>query len=111
MIGDEKKQNRDLLQFEKKLIQFRKANPIVGNDGNIRFVQYDNEKNYIIYEKYNDDKRVQFALNNSDETITISLLDDLIKDNIKEYLIHSENKLVKYWNFNKYSLFTIKIYS
>ena len=110
MIWDEKKQNRDLLQFVKKLIQFRKANPIVGNDGNIKFVQYDNEKNYIIYEKYNDDKRVLFVLNNSGETITISLLDDLIKDNIKEYLIHSENKPVKYRDFNKDSLLTIKKY-
>ncbi|MGY0691425.1 alpha-glycosidase [Virgibacillus sp. FSP13] len=70
MVWDKDKQNRDLFHFVKALISLRKSNSFYANGANFRFLDVDNEKNTIVYEKYNEDTRVIFVVNNSAGHVT-----------------------------------------
>ena len=85
MIWDESKQDRKLFNYVKQLIELRKTEPVFSNGGKFRFIHADNEENYIIYEKYNDEKSIFFVLNNSNEEILIPIIEELVEKSIYEY--------------------------
>jgi glycosidase len=97
MIWDEDKQDRQLFKYVKQLIELRKSEPAFGNGGKFRFIHADNKKDYIIYEKYNDQKRMIFIINNSDVELEIPVVDELIGKAILEYSfdhVIEKNKLL-----------------
>ena len=69
MEWDENKQNLDLFQYVKTLIELRKNHSLFGNGGSFRFLYADDKA--VIYEKGNGHERLIFVLNNSNETIDI----------------------------------------
>jgi cyclomaltodextrinase / maltogenic alpha-amylase / neopullulanase len=69
MIWDETKQDRELFNYVKTLIQWRKNDPVFGNGADFRFIHADDQENYVVYEKFNADKRMVFVLNNSNDDI------------------------------------------
>lgn len=85
MIWEEEQQNRDLFNFLKLLIQLRKAEPVFGNGGRFNVIKADSEANYLVYEKYNTEKRIIFVMNNSDRERVIPVIDDLIGKEVIEY--------------------------
>jgi cyclomaltodextrinase len=85
MIWDKSGQNRELFSFVQLLISLRKAEPVFGNGGSFRFIHADNESNSIIFEKYNDEKRIIFVVNNSDHQLSIPVLTELIGKDFNEY--------------------------
>src|SRR5699024_9462308 len=87
MIWDEAKQNRELFNYVKQLIKLRKSEPVFGNGGKFKFIHADNESDYIIYEKYDDAKRMVVIINNSNEKLTIPVIDELADKNVSEYFI------------------------
>ncbi|MEQ2527936.1 alpha-glycosidase [Robertmurraya yapensis] len=72
MEWDESKQDRELFNYVKTLIAWRKEDPLVGNGGDFRFIHADVEKSYVVYEKSDEQRRLLFVLNNSDEEIEVS---------------------------------------
>jgi cyclomaltodextrinase / maltogenic alpha-amylase / neopullulanase len=91
MEWDVEKQNRELFSYVQTLLQWRRTEPVFGNHADIRFVQVDNEKNYIIYEKFNEDTRLRFYVNNSSKVLEIPS-DELHTTTVKEWAIESEEK-------------------
>src|SRR5690625_3156022 len=87
MIWDENKQNHELSNYVKQLIKLRKSEPVFGNGGKFKFIHADNEKDYIIYEKYDDEKQMIFIMNNSDLEITVPSVKELMGKNVSEYFI------------------------
>ena len=87
MIWDENEQNLKLFNYVRLLINLRKTEPTFGNGGSFRFIHTDNENNCIIYEKYNDMKRLIFIVNNSDMQIAIPVVKELVEKEHNEYLI------------------------
>ena len=96
MIWDENKQNRQLFDYVKQLIRLRKSEPIFGNGGNFKFIHADNEKDYIIYEKYNEEQQMIFIINNSDVEITVPSVEELMDKNVSEYFINHELTVQSY---------------
>ncbi|GGM27911.1 alpha-glycosidase [Paraliobacillus quinghaiensis] len=73
MEWDENKQDRDLFNFVKKLIQMRKDIPAFGNRGAFRFLQVDEEKDIVVYEKKLNQEQLVFVLNNCDQAQAIDV--------------------------------------
>ena len=92
MIWDNSEQNRELFSYVQLLINLRKTEPVFGNGGSFRFIRADNESNSIIYEKYNDEKRIIFVVNNSDQQLTIPVVKELIGKDFNEYSF--ENNII-----------------
>ena len=69
---DEVKFNDDLFKFYKKLIEIRKANPVLSN-GVIDFILSDNENKILAYSRYNESDEVIAVFNNSFEPKTIEI--------------------------------------
>ncbi|GGB32526.1 alpha-glycosidase [Virgibacillus dakarensis] len=70
MIWEEDGQNHDLFQFVKALIALRKSHPVYANGGSFRFLDVDDAKNTIVFEKYNKSNHVIVAVNNSPKQVT-----------------------------------------
>lgn len=85
MIWNDQKQNQELLKYVQSLIHLRKTEPVFGNGGSFRFMYTDNETNSIMYEKYNNDKRIVFVVNNSDQPVTIPIAKELVGKELLEY--------------------------
>ncbi|WP_318617996.1 glycoside hydrolase family 13 protein [Sporosarcina sp. YIM B06819] len=85
MIWDDQEQNEDLLNYVRSLIHLRKTEPVFGNGGSFRFLYANNENDCIIYEKYNDDKRIVIVVNNSVKSLTIPVITQLIGKELREY--------------------------
>ena len=94
MIWDESEQNLELFNYVRLLIDLRKTEPTFGNGGSFRFIRADNENNCIIYEKYNDEKRMIFIVNNSDKQLSIPIVKELVKKEHNEYLFEN-NKILQ----------------
>ncbi|MUK89001.1 alpha-glycosidase [Ornithinibacillus sp. L9] len=73
MEWDEKNQDRELFTFVKTLIDLRKTEPIFGNHADFRLIEANHEQNYIIYEKYNSERKLIFLLNNSTNSVQVDL--------------------------------------
>ncbi|MFD2044895.1 glycoside hydrolase family 13 protein [Ornithinibacillus salinisoli] len=73
MEWDEQYQDRQLFNFVKSLNKLRKNEPVFGNKADFRIVKADNSKNYVIYEKFNAEKKLIFVLNNSSNTLQVDL--------------------------------------
>ncbi|GGA66577.1 glycoside hydrolase family 13 protein [Ornithinibacillus halotolerans] len=71
MEWNEDKQDRELFNYVKTLLHWRKTEPVFGNHSNFKFIHVDNEKDYVVYEKFNADKRLLFIINNSEEEIEV----------------------------------------
>lgn len=91
MEWDEAKQDRDLFQYVQTLLKWRKTEPVFGNHADIRFVHADSEKGYIVYDKFNADKRLRFIINNSDKAIDVPN-EDLGNVTVQEWNIHDDSK-------------------
>ncbi|WP_096273915.1 glycoside hydrolase family 13 protein [Paucisalibacillus globulus] len=93
MEWEEENQNRELFTYIKKLIEWRKKDPVFGNDAEFRFIHADDKYNYAIYEKFNHEKRMVFILNNSTQEIQVPI-GKIFKTNnpIKEVLLASDSK-------------------
>lgn len=91
MEWDESKQDRDLFQYVKTLLKWRKTETVFGNHADIRFIHADSEKGYIIYEKFNAEKRLRFIVNNSNETLEISS-GELRNSTVQEWDIRHDTK-------------------
>ncbi|MFJ7936094.1 glycoside hydrolase family 13 protein [Sporosarcina sp. NPDC096371] len=92
MIWDDTEQNHALLNYVRALIRLRKTDPVFGNGGSFRFIYADNVSSSVIYEKYNDEKRMIFVINNSDQSITIPVVREFVGEELQEYCF--ENALV-----------------
>ncbi len=77
MVWEEEKQDRDMFDFVKKLIELRKELPVFGNHGDIRFIEANDETNHVMYEKVSDStgERILFVINNSDKDLIVTLPD------------------------------------
>ncbi|RKQ28200.1 glycoside hydrolase family 13 protein [Oceanobacillus halophilus] len=95
MEWDETKQNQDLFHFVRELIHLRKTNPVFGNGSEFRVLEANNEENYIIYEKYQANRRLVFVLNNSNLPIQVNLHSHLPLANTKEWQFGEERKITK----------------
>ncbi|MFD1017812.1 alpha-glycosidase [Thalassobacillus hwangdonensis] len=73
MIWDEDGQDRDLFEFVKQLLTFRKQIPAFGNGAGFRFLQSDDENGTIVYEKTNEEEQLIFIVNNSGLAQTIEI--------------------------------------
>ncbi|WP_047984441.1 glycoside hydrolase family 13 protein [Ornithinibacillus californiensis] len=92
MEWDETKQDRELFDYLKTLIQLRKQEPVFGNGGDFRFLHASNDKNYIVYEKFNNEKRLIFIINNSTETINVPIEQLSVSSNrLNEWLLANGN--------------------
>lgn len=96
MVWDENQQNRKLFNYVKQLIKLRKTEPVFGNGGKFKFIHADNEKDYIIYEKYNEEQQMIFIINNSDVEITVPSVEELMDKNVSEYFINHELTVQSY---------------
>lgn len=65
MEWDESNQDREMFRYVQKLINLRKTDEAFGNDGDFQFIHANDERNCIIYEKSDADKRLLFVVNNS----------------------------------------------
>lgn len=73
MIWDEEKQDRDLFEFLKTLIQLRKNNPVFGNAGTFNWIYVNDEYNSLAYKKQFGEEIYCIFINNSDQSVTIPL--------------------------------------
>jgi len=73
MVWDEEEQDRELFNYIQKLLSLRKEIPAFSNDASFRFVNTDDTKNTIMYEKVNEHQKLLFVLNNSDQHVTQAL--------------------------------------
>ncbi|MBD8069538.1 alpha-glycosidase [Bacillus sp. PS06] len=73
MVWDEADQDKDLLQFVKKVISLRKEYPAFGNHGEFKMLETNRETNHIIYSKRSKDEEIFIAINNSAEDITVNI--------------------------------------
>ncbi|WP_028782009.1 alpha-glycosidase [Thalassobacillus devorans] len=78
MIWDEEEQDRDLFTFVQQLLKYRKDVPAFGNDGSFRFLETSDDTSVIVYEKFNQENRLIFVVNNSthQQTFTVDALTD-----------------------------------
>jgi cyclomaltodextrinase / maltogenic alpha-amylase / neopullulanase len=99
MEWDEEKQDRDLFQHIKSLINWRKKDPVFGNHAEFRFIHVDPVENYVVYEKFNTKKRFVFVLNNSEKELILPT-DSIFKESnsIQEVLL--ENGTLVDWKEN-----------
>jgi cyclomaltodextrinase len=77
MVWENEKQDRDIFEFVKKLIQLRKTIPAFGTKGTFRFVEANDETNHLIYEKRWENEQLIFVINNSEQPIQVKLPYDL----------------------------------
>ncbi|MDL4842881.1 glycoside hydrolase family 13 protein [Aquibacillus rhizosphaerae] len=103
MEWDKSNQDRDLFAFVKKLIQLRNELPVFGNKGAFRFLQFDNKKNTVVYEKVTSHQQLLFVINNSDIALQIDV-DSLSEQTCFELFT---NKQV---HFNKKATIQIEAY-
>ncbi|CAG9623433.1 alpha-glycosidase [Sutcliffiella rhizosphaerae] len=75
MEWDKEKQDVDMFEFVKKLTTLRKAFPVFGNHGQLRFIEANNETNHLIYEKHSGEETILFIINNSKEELVVTLPD------------------------------------
>lgn len=72
MVWEEEKQDRDLFRHIQKLIQLRKEYKAFTST-ELKWVETNDEQNYIVYEKEAGDERILFILNNRDKALHLSL--------------------------------------
>jgi cyclomaltodextrinase / maltogenic alpha-amylase / neopullulanase len=73
MEWDETKQNRDLFQHVKKLIQLRYDNPLLANEGKLTFIPSDYHDSCIAYTKSNGTSTFLIVINTKEEEIDYAL--------------------------------------
>ena len=97
MEWDEIKQDRKLFHYVKLLIQLRHSDPLFGNGGDFRFIHTENEKNWLLFEKYNAERSLIFVINNSESTVQIPIGTFLATDKkeIEEWLFQDGADLQK----------------
>lgn len=71
MVWDEERQDKEIQDFTKRLIKLRKSDGLVRNEGGFRFAYVNEELNCIAFERYDENRRIIFILNNSEEDIAI----------------------------------------
>ncbi|MFG6116201.1 alpha-glycosidase [Halobacillus sp. MO56] len=78
MIWEEEEQDHDLFSFVQQLLKYRGAIPAFGNDGSFRFLETNNDTGVIVYEKFNEENRLIFVVNNGDQkqSFTVDALAD-----------------------------------
>lgn len=72
MVWDEEKQDLDLFQHVQKLIQLR-MNYNAFRNGELKWLEANDERNYLVYEKASIDEQIIFLLNNSGQSVDIPL--------------------------------------
>lgn len=78
------KQNRELLQHVRKLIQLRSENPLLANEGELTFIPPENEEDpCLVYTKSNDEKTIMVILNTSKKTVEYPLSFDAAEKTVK----------------------------
>lgn len=68
MEWDHSKQDLDLFSFVQQLIRLRKENPAFGGQGSFDFIQVDEEKNSLVYQKQDSNKQFIFVINNKEKS-------------------------------------------
>ncbi|TFB24500.1 alpha-glycosidase [Filobacillus milosensis] len=76
MVWDEDEQDQDMLEFFKEMIALRHKEPLLRGEGQFRFVETNNDENYVMYERCNSDERILVVINNSAHTLNVSLPQD-----------------------------------
>ncbi|WP_047980606.1 glycoside hydrolase family 13 protein [Ornithinibacillus contaminans] len=93
MEWDIAKQDRVLFTYVQTLLKWRKEESVFGNHADIRFIHADNEKNYVIYEKFNSEKRLIFVVNNSANEIEVPVNQVLKTDKtVVEWHVENDTK-------------------
>ena len=72
MVWDEKKQDRQMFNFFKKIITLRKTTPALRRY-DLSWVTADDEKNFIIFKKSSDTESIYVILNNNKNKLTLDL--------------------------------------
>lgn len=93
MVWDDQEQNQELLNYVQELIHLRKTEPVFGNGGSFRFIYANDDNNSIIYEKYNDDKRIVFVVNNSAQQVSIPVAKELVDKELHECIVNNGTTL------------------
>ena len=91
MIWDKDKQNRDLFNYVKALINLRKSDDVFANNSTFKFVAVDDGTNNLIFEKYNDKKHIYFIVNNSGE----ETLHEFAKNEVAFEYVQKEKEFIK----------------
>ncbi|MCU9612466.1 alpha-glycosidase [Caldibacillus lycopersici] len=79
MVWDEEQQDKELYNHVKKLVALRKNNPLLANDGELSFIEANDQTNHIIYTKENDHELLVCIMNHSKEANTYTVPVDLEK--------------------------------
>ena len=72
MVWNEEKQDRELFDFYKEMIQLRKDNRAF-RDGSFKFLLADKDSKHVVYERSSEDHRFIVAMNSSVEAAEIKL--------------------------------------
>lgn len=91
MVWDEDKQNHKIKNHLKTMINLRKSNKAFTST-DITWVDYDDDKEYLIYKKINDGEKIYFIMNNSDNESTVKLPQELINKKVMD--IYNQKEIV-----------------
>ncbi|RCW77175.1 alpha-glycosidase [Saliterribacillus persicus] len=89
MEWDENDQDAALFRFVQQLIHFRSEIDAFGNSGSFRFIEVDNFKNIVIYEKKTEETKLIFVLNNSNKAQSI-VVESLASKKVNEIFTNEE---------------------
>lgn len=70
MVWNEEKQDRELFEFYKEMIQLRKDNRAF-RDGSFKFLLADKDSKHVVYERSSEDDRFIVAMNSSEDEAEI----------------------------------------
>ncbi|WLR42916.1 alpha-glycosidase [Bacillus carboniphilus] len=90
MEWDKEKQDLDMFKHVQKLLHLRKQYPLLANEGELKVIEANDQTNHVIYTKENEKERILIIINNSDQTLNITLPFDLENKTIKNLWTNSE---------------------
>ena len=73
MLWDETRQDKDLLNWYKKLIRIRKEHSCL-TDGNIKYLEINNEDDLIVMRAYNESDELYIIIHNGENTVKVKSL-------------------------------------
>jgi len=94
MVWEEDRQDKELLTHVKKLIQLRKTYPLLANDGEIRFIDANDDTNHFIFTKETDSELLVVIMNHGEEAINLKLPIDLTSFHNEFEELYAGEKLV-----------------
>ncbi|GMQ62371.1 glycoside hydrolase family 13 protein [Vallitalea maricola] len=92
MVWDNNKHNDKIKNHLKTLINLRNTYKAF-NSTELRWVDYDNEKEYLIYKKVSDEQELYIIMNNSNQELNITLPEQLMNKKVEDIYNQQEMNL------------------